>query len=92
MSKQFPFSLKWQETQQGALVSEVKTGGWAAVGQLSVGDLIIAIDAAPVTDVETLEREMKKVADGKPKAVTFRVVRDIQTVYVELEPKWDNNA
>jgi len=39
---------EWSEGQPGALVTEVKEGGWAAIGRLSTGDLITAVDDGPL--------------------------------------------
>ncbi|MCK5863200.1 MAG: PDZ domain-containing protein, partial [Candidatus Hydrogenedentes bacterium] len=44
-------SERWEETQQGVLVEQVKPGGWAALGRISVGDLIISIDQETVNTV-----------------------------------------
>jgi hypothetical protein len=33
---------------------------------------------------------MHKLAEEKPKSVVFKVLRGIHTLFIELEPKWDN--
>jgi S1-C subfamily serine protease len=71
------------------LVAEVKDGGWAALGRLNTGDIIMAVDDAPVTDVLSLKEKMKHVAAEKRKTIVLRVERGIHTLYLELEPKWD---
>jgi len=78
-----------EEDRQGVLVSEVKSGGWAALGKLAVGDLILAVDGANISDVEAFEAVMTKVAEDKPDSVVLKVLRGIYTFYVELEPKWE---
>lgn len=78
-----------EETRQGVLVTEVKPGGWASLGQLDVGDMILAIDGAPITGIEAFEAKMQELESGKPKYVVFQVLRKIYTIYVELEPNWD---
>jgi S1-C subfamily serine protease len=80
---------EWSEGQPGALVTEVKEGGWAAIGRLAVGDLITAVDGAPVTNVSSLKETMKRVAAAKPKTSVLRVIRGIHTMFLELEPNWD---
>lgn len=77
------------QERPGALVAEVKDGGWAALGRLNTGDIIMAVDDAPVTDVLSLKEKMKHVAAEKRKTVVLRVERGIHTLYLELEPKWD---
>jgi len=82
---------QWKDNQQGVLVSEVKPGGWAALGRLNVGDLIVEVNGAAVTDIETFRSQMEAIAGEKPKSVVLRVVRGIYTLYIEIEPKWDGN-
>lgn len=78
-----------EDDRQGVMVSDVKSGGWAALGKLAVGDLILTVDGANITDVEAFEAEMKKIAKEKPDSVVLKVLRGIYTFYVELEPKWE---
>jgi serine protease Do len=80
------------QERPGALVAEVKDGGWAALGRLNTGDIIMAVDDAPVTDVLSLKEKMKHVAAEKRKTVVLRVERGIHTLYLELEPKWDGRV
>lgn len=53
------------------------------------GDLILAIDGAPVPSVEALAAIMKILEEKKPGVVVLHVMRGIHTFYIELEPKWD---
>jgi serine protease Do len=80
---------QWSQEQPGALVTEVKEGGWAAIGRLSTGDLITAVDDKPVTDVSSLKEMLKRVAAEKPKTTVLRIIRGIHTMFLELEPNWD---
>jgi serine protease Do len=79
----------WPQEQPGALVTEVKEGGWAALGRLNTGDIIAAVDGEPVTDVVSLKEKMKRVAAQKRKTTVLRITRGIHTVFLELEPNWD---
>ncbi len=81
----------WSQEQPGALVTEVKEGGWAALGRLGIGDLITAVDGEPVTDVASLKQKMKHVAAEKRKTTVLRVIRGIHTLYLEFEPNWDGH-
>jgi serine protease Do len=76
------------ENARGVIVDAVREGGWAALGHLAVGDLLMAIDAEPVPDVETVQRKMSAVAQSKPPAVVFHVRRGIRTFFVELQTSW----
>ncbi|MCL6629485.1 MAG: PDZ domain-containing protein, partial [Armatimonadetes bacterium] len=79
---------KWSENQTGVLVDSVSEGGWASLGDLLSGDLIMAVNGEPVSDVESFESQMKAIHAGKPKTVVFWVKRGISNMYVELEPTW----
>lgn len=78
----------WKEEQGGALVEEVGEGGWAAIGHLAVGDLILQVDGQPVLDVLSLEKIMETIAAEKPQRVVLQVQRGIHNLYIELEPGW----
>jgi serine protease Do len=82
----------WDDPQNGALVTEIKPGGWAAIGRLSPGDVIVEVGGEPINDVSTLENVFKKLASQKPPVVVLRVKRGIHGRYVEIEPTWDNIA
>jgi S1-C subfamily serine protease len=79
------------EDLPGALVTEVKGGGWAALGRLGTGDIIAAVNGQPVTDVDSLQAAMQQVAVQRPKSVVWRVLRGIRIVYLEIEPDWGNH-
>ncbi|MDI6774751.1 MAG: PDZ domain-containing protein [Verrucomicrobiota bacterium] len=83
---------KWERDQRGVYVEDVKQGGWAAVGALRAGDLVIEALGEPVRDVAEFEALMKRVATEKPKSVVLHVIRRIHHVFVELEPDWDGGA
>lgn len=78
----------WKTDQVGVLVDEVKSGGWAALGQLSVGDLLLAIDGKPSTDVDNVEQRLNEIVQAKPRTVIFKVLRGIHIYYIEIEPQW----
>lgn len=80
---------RWPEDLPGALVTDVKDGGWAALGDLQSGDVVQAVNGAPVADVAALEQSLKNVTEQKPRYVELRVQRGIHTRYLELEPNWD---
>lgn len=80
---------QWPEDQTGVRVTEVRRGGWADLGMLLVDDLIVEIDGRPVTDVDSLRRELERAAAARQSPVVFKVLRGIHTRYLELEPKWD---
>ena len=74
--------------QQGVLVESVTAGSWAELGTLTAGDLILEVDGRAVRSVETLRRELERVAADKEKVVVIKILRGIHTSYVEIEPNW----
>ena len=81
---------RWEDTQQGVLVEQVKPGGWAALGRLSGGDLIIAIDDTPLKSVEDVRARMSAATEAKAASVVFKIKRGIRILFLELEPKWES--
>jgi serine protease Do len=79
---------EWGDTQGGVLVEAVGEGGWAALAQLAVGDLITAVDGMPVHNVTLMEKMMKKIAGEKPRCIVLQIQRGIHNMYIELEPSW----
>jgi serine protease Do len=76
------------DTDTGVLVDAVREGGWAALGHLAEGDLLLAIDGEPAADVEAVQHKMARIADSRPPAVVFHVRRGIRTFFVELQTGW----
>ena len=83
---------KWDDSQYGVYVEDVKPGGWASVGNLSGDDLILDVAGVRVDDVAVFEKTMKIIGAGKPVSVVFHVLRGIHHLYVELEPDWDKQV
>lgn len=79
---------EWPEGQRGALIEDVKPGGWAELGSLNTEDLLVAVDDQPITDVETLRAAMDKVARERKTFVVMKVMRGIHTAFLEMEPTW----
>jgi serine protease Do len=79
---------QFKKDQQGVLVEEVKSGSWAELGTLYVGDLILEVNGQAVSNVDELRRVMEQIAAVKKSVVTIKVMRGIHTVYLELEPNW----
>jgi S1-C subfamily serine protease len=74
--------------QQGAFITEVDRGGWAALAHLAAEDLVLAVDGQPIQTVADLREQMKKIAQTKPQHVVFFVRRGVHTLFLELEPDW----
>ncbi len=78
----------WTQGQQGVLVEAVREGGWAALGHLADGDLILAIDGERVADVSAVQQKMTRIAQAKPPTVVLEVKRGIRTFFVEMQGGW----
>jgi serine protease Do len=74
--------------QSGVLVDAVREGGWAALGHLADGDMLLTIDGEPVADVQAVQRKMGQIAGARPRSVVFKVRRGLRTFFVELETGW----
>jgi serine protease Do len=74
--------------QAGVLVDAVREGGWAALGHLADGDMLLTIDGEAMANVEAVQAKMARIAAAKPDSVVFKVRRGIRTFFVELETGW----
>ena len=72
----------------GVLVDAVREGGFAALGHLADGDMLLTIDGDAMPDVEAVQKKMASITTAKPKSVVFKVRRGIRTFFVELETDW----
>jgi serine protease Do len=81
-------SARLPADQAGVLVDAVREGGWAALGHLADGDVLVAIDDDLVLNVEAVQKKMASVAEARPRTVMLRVRRGIRTFFVELETGW----
>ena len=70
------------------LVESVMVRGWAALGRLAGGDVILAIDGRPVQNVVALESRMKEIQARRPGSVVFEVRRGVRTMFIEIQPAW----
>jgi S1-C subfamily serine protease len=77
-----------KKDQSGVLVEEIKSGSWAELGALSVGDLILEVNGQAISKVDELRHEMDQIASAKKSVVTIKVMRGIHTLFLELEPNW----
>ncbi len=73
----------------GVLVDKVERASWAALGNLRANDVLISIDGRPTPDVDTVEEILDMARMQEKKRLIFFVSRGINTLYLELEPGWD---
>ena len=79
---------KLPEDFRGVLVTAVAPAGWAALGGLSVGDILVSIDGQPVESVESLKSVLEGLEQNRRSPVILFVRRGITTRFIELEPAW----
>src|SRR5204862_3774453 len=79
---------QWTSDQSGALVEDVKSGSWAELGSLYIGDLILEVEGEAVDDVDALRQALEHIAAQRRTVVVLKVLRGIHTLYLELEPNW----
>jgi S1-C subfamily serine protease len=70
------------------LVTNIAPAGWAALGGLSNGDILISIDGKPVDSIETLKSILADLEKNTRSPIVMFVRRGIATRYIELEPTW----
>lgn len=75
----------------GLLVENVEPAGWAALAGVRQGDLLLQIDGEIQVSIGQFESTLTKLIENKSKRVIFFVRRGIHTMYLELEPDWDDN-
>ena len=75
----------------GLLVENVEPAGWAALAGLRQGDLLLKIDGVIQISIDQFAKTLTKLTETKSKRVVFFVKRGIHTIYLELEPDWDED-
>ncbi|MHB1460838.1 MAG: PDZ domain-containing protein [Armatimonadota bacterium] len=73
---------------EGVKVISVTQGGWASLAGLQADDIISKVDGQPVNNLKGFETMMKKLSTKKPASVVLFVVRETETLFVELRPTW----
>jgi serine protease Do len=102
-SKEFEFSVRgialmdkvtnhWEDAQQGVVVTEVTSGGWASIAGLHTDDLILSINGHKVSNTASFETIVRSVVRAHPKTISVFVRRDVLTHFVFFEPDWSHLA
>jgi serine protease Do len=83
-------SKRLKEKEPGLVVENVEPAGWASLAGLRQGDLVLKINGESMSEVELFEKKMDQWIKEKEKRIIFFVKRGIHTLFLELEPDWDN--
>ena len=79
---------RWGDTVQGVVVTNVTSGGWASLGGLQQGDLVISMNDRPIADTASFEKELASITEERPGVVKVFVLRDHRTNFIFIEPDW----
>lgn len=80
--------MKLAGKDAGVVIESVSDGGWASLGQLSAGDLLVGVDGEAIDGLEALKTIMHRLANERPRTAIFQVRRGIRTFFLELEVSW----
>ncbi len=77
------------EVSKGVFVEAVENAGWAALGGLRGGDIILEIDGQKVDTLEQIEAELDKIEKEKRDYIVLFVKKGKLTRFVEIHPIWN---
>lgn len=81
-------SDKLPEDFKGVLITAVTPAGWAALGGLYAGDILVSMNGKPVESIDAMKPILADLEKEKPGSVVLFIRRGITTRYIELEPTW----
>ena len=84
-------SIRLKNDHPGLIIHNVEPAGWASLAGLRQGDLLLMINGADQSKVKAFEKKMDELIKNKAKRIIFFVRRGIHTLFLELEPDWDNS-
>jgi S1-C subfamily serine protease len=84
-------SIRLKNDHPGLIIHNIEPAGWASLAGLRQGDLLLMINGADQSKVKTFEKKMNELIENKAERIIFFVRRGIHTLFLELEPDWDNN-
>lgn len=73
---------------KGVLVTAITPAGWAALGGLATGDILVSIDGKAVNSIDTLKSVLADLEKNTRSPIVMFVCRGITSRYIELEPTW----
>lgn len=73
---------------KGVLVTTITPAGWAALGGLLAGDILVSIDGKPADSIASLKPILEDIERSEKSPIVLFVRRGISTRYIELEPAW----
>ena len=75
----------------GLIVENVEPAGWAALAGLQQGDLLLEVEGKSLGSVLQFNKILQKLILDQAQSITVFVRRGIHTLFLELQPDWDNS-
>ncbi len=79
---------RWDSEIRGVLVENVDPGGWAGLGGLRAGDLVLRVHAVPIRGLKSFRSALKEIKRERPERIVVVVLRGVKTHFQYLEPEW----
>ena len=76
------------EDVKGVSIEKVEPNGWAELGGLGTGDVLLKINGVDVDSVATLKTMLLGFRESKPRSVILFRQRGPRTAFIEIEPRW----
>ena len=94
VSMDFLIRKSWPISTKGARVTSVEKAGWAGIGNIHNGDLILKVDSDAISSVADLTAALAKAKADKRAKVMFQVQRgkERETSFQAVETDWTGGA
>lgn len=79
---------RWNPEVRGVLIENVDPGGWAGLGGLRAGDLVLRVDGEAIRGLRSFRQAMAGVKQAQPERVVVVILRGVRTRFQYLEPDW----
>ncbi len=73
---------------KGVSIEKVESNGWAALGGLVAGDVLLKLNGADMDSIATLKAMLLSFRETKPRSVILFIQRGPRTAFIEIEPRW----
>jgi S1-C subfamily serine protease len=73
---------------QGVVISDLESAGWAQVGGLGVGDIILRIDENRITDLDSFREALDDARARATSEAYFFIQRNVETRFVTVRTDW----
>lgn len=74
--------------QNNIIISGIEDGGWASLGKLQSGDIILTINGTPIKTLKECQAVLEKTIQEKATSIIFFVKRGQSQGYIEVRPDW----